>query len=153
MLISSTQQGHWCSVFYAHIRKVLQPHCGEKVKVLIISCYFPILAVFLITTFTLHKIFDLEQTITDIISYFICEATGTLRECDKPSLLLHRRSICMVTHILSGLFPIVNLVYVLNVQELKRKISKCCPRSKQHLLRRRTGISMGKTSLTEQLLN
>ena len=125
MLIFSTQ-GSWCIVLDAHIRRVLRLHSGE-VKILIISCYFTILAVFIVTTFTLHKIQDLEKVISDLTNYFACEATGTLKECDKPFMGLQRRTVSIVTFVLIGLYPIVNLVYVLNIPELKQKIS---PRSK-----------------------
>ena len=112
---------------------------SAEVKVLIISCYYAILAVVIITTFTVHKIQDLEQLISDITNYFACEATGTLRDCDKPSVELYRRGISLVSFPLVGLFPVVNLIYVLNIQELKRKISKYFPKSEQQLLRRRNG--------------
>lgn len=128
MSISSTQQGRWCSELYAHIKKLLKLHSGE-VKVLVISSYYAIFAVVLITTFTLHKIQNLEQLINDITNYFACEATGTLRDCDKPSGTLHRRIISIVIWVLVGINPIVNLVLVINTRELKLKISKYFPKS------------------------
>lgn len=131
MLISSIQ-GSWCSKLHAHIRRVLRLHSGE-VKVLIISCYFTVFSVFIVTTFTLHKLQNLEQLLNDITNYFVCEATGTLRDCDKPSVELHRRIVSIVTFVLIGLFPIVNMVYVLNIRELKQKISKCFPKSKRQI--------------------
>lgn len=127
MLISSIQ-GSWCSKLHAHIRRVLRLHSGE-VKVLIISCYFTIFSVFIVTTFTLHKLQNLEQLLNDITNYFVCEATGTLRDCDKPSGTLHRRIISIVIWVLVGINPIVNLVLVINTRELKLKISKYFPKS------------------------
>ena len=140
MFISSIQ-GSWRSEVYAHIRKMLKLHSGE-VKVLVISCYYAILALVFAATITLHKIQDLEQFISDITNYFLCEATGTLRECDKPSVDLYRRGVSLVSFILIGLYPIVNLIYVLNIQELKQKISKYIARSERQLIRRRPGIFM-----------
>ena len=136
-LISSLQ-GSWCSELYAHIKKILKLHSGE-VKVLIISCYFTIFAMFIITTFTVHKLQNLAQFFSDLTDYFVCEATGTLRDCDKPIPELQRRIISLVTFALIGLFPVVNLVYVLNIRELKQKFSKHFPNSEQQLSRRRNG--------------
>ena len=93
----------------------------------------------IIATLTLHKIQDLEQLISDIRNYFLCEATGTLRECDKPAVELYRRGISLVSFILVGLSPVVSLIYVLNIRELKKKMSKYFPKSAQLLLRRRNG--------------
>ena len=135
----SSLQGSWYSVLYAHIRKVLQLHSGEM-KVLLISCYFTIFSVFIITTFTLHKIQSLEQLISDITNYFACEATGMVKDCDKPSVELHRRIVSIVTFMLIGLFPIVNLVYVLNIQELKQKVSKHFAKSQQQITGNRNEI-------------
>ena len=122
MLISFLQ-GCWCSELYAHIKKMLKLHSGE-VKVLIISCYFVIFAVIMITTFTIIISQNLAQFIRDITNYFMCEATGTLRDCDKPIPELHGRILTIVTFILVGLLPIVNLIFVLNIRELKQKFSK-----------------------------
>jgi len=111
-------------------------HSGE-VKVLVISGYYAIFAVVVLTTFTLHKIQDLEELINDITDYFACEATGTLRDCEKPSVDLYRRIVSIVAFVLVGLNPIVNLVFVINTRNLKRKISKYFSKIQQ-LLRRRT---------------
>ena len=132
MLIFPTHQASWCGMLYAHIKKLFKLRSGEA-KVLIISCYFTVFAVFIITTFTLHKLQNLEQLIGDITNYFACEATGTLRDCDKPSVELHRRIVSIVTFILIGLFPIVSLVYVLNISELKQKLLKHYDKSKQQI--------------------
>ena len=122
MLIPSLQ-GSWCSELYAHIKKMLKLHSGE-VKVLIISCYFAIFAVLMITTFTIIISQNLAQFISDITNHFMCEATGTLRDCDKPIPDLHGGILSLVTFILVGLLPIVNLIFVLNIRELKQKFSK-----------------------------
>ena len=94
---------------------------------------------FIITNFTVHKLQNLEQFISDIRTYFVCEATGTLRDCDKPIPELQRRILSIVTFSLAGFFPIVNLIFVLNIRELKQKISKLFPKSEQKLSRRRNG--------------
>ena len=138
MLISSIQ-GNWCSELYAHIKKVLKMRSGE-VKVLIISCYYAIFAVFIVTTFTITNVQKHEQFTSDITTYFMCEAAGTVRECDK-SFVDHTGDIfTILSIILIGLFPIVNLIYVLNIRELKQKISKYFPKSKRQITRNSNGV-------------
>ena len=144
MLISFLQ-GSCYSELFAHIKKILKYHSGE-VKVLIVSVYFAILALFIITTFTIHKVQHLPRFLSDITSYFMCEATGTLRDCDKPIPALQRRILSIVTFSLVGLFPVVNLIFVLNIRELKQKILKHFPNSEQQLSRKRNGTVTSNSS-------
>ena len=134
--MSSTLYRSWCREPFAHTKKLLKLHSGE-VKVLVISGYYAIFAMVLVTTFILPKIQDLEELINDITVYFACEATGTLRDCEKPSVELYGRIVSIVAFVLVGLNPIVNLVFVINTRNLKRKISKYFSKIQQ-LLRRRT---------------
>ena len=133
MFISSLQ-GSWCSEVYAHIKKVLKLHSGE-VKVLVISCYFTIFAVFIITTFTINNVLKQAKLISAIMNNFACEATGTVNECDRSFVDLRGDIFSILTFVLIGLFPIVNLIYVLNIRELKQKISMHFSKSKQQILR------------------
>ena len=118
---------------------------SSEIKVLVISIYYAITILVIVTTATVHKIQDLEQLTNDITNYFMCEATGTLRECDKPTVDLYRRIISLISFTLIGLFPIVNLIYVLNIRELKKKILSCFPKSERQLLRKGTGTSAVET--------
>ena len=93
----------------------------------------------IITTFTVHKLQNLEQFISDIRTYFVCEATGTLRDCDKPIPELQRRILSIVVFSAVGFFPIVNLIFVLNIRELKQKMSKLFLKSGQQLSRSSKG--------------
>ena len=106
---------------------MLELHSGE-VKVLAISCYYAIFAVFIVTTFTITNVQQHEQFINDIASYFMCEAKGTMNECDLSFVDQTGDIFTILSIFLIGLFPIVNLIYVLNIRELKQRIAKCFPR-------------------------
>ena len=138
MFISSSQ-GSWCSKLYAHIKKMLELHSGE-VKVLVISCYFTIFAVYIITNFSISIVHEQADYINNIANYFTCEATGTLKQCDNPFVEVSENIFAILTFVLIGLFPIVNLIYVLNIRELKQKLSKHFPKSKRQLIRSSNGI-------------
>ena len=129
-MLTSSLQGSCCSELYAHIKKVLKLHSGEM-KVLIISCYFTICSLLIITTFTFIKL-QKDALFSDITDYFECEATGTLKQCDQPFSVEVSVDIIFIIlgYFLFGLFPIVSLIYVLNIRELKQKISKHFAKSK-----------------------
>lgn len=99
-----------------------------ELKVLIISCYYVIFAVFIVTTFTITHAQMEAQLLRDIGSYFACEATGTSSECERSFAELGGEIFSILSLILIGLFPIVNLAYVLNIQELKHYISRHAPK-------------------------
>ena len=115
------------SQLYALIKKLINLHSPE-LKILIISCYYVTFAVFIVTTFTITHIQMEAQFFSDVASYFACEATGTGSECDRSFGELSGEIFSFLSLILIGLFPIVNLVYVLNIQELKQQISRHVPK-------------------------
>ena len=131
-------QGSLCSQLYAQIKKLVKLHSPE-LKVLTISCYYVLFAVFIMTTFTITNVQNQMQFISDITEYFACEATGTGKECDRPFAQLSGEIFTVLSLILIGLFPIVNLAYVVNIQELKQ-ITKCCQKYKQQILRSNSAV-------------
>ena len=63
----------------------------------------------------------------DLGEYFACEATGTIpgKDCSKPHDRIGAIVLITIAQCLWGLFPLVNLIYVVNVKELKQKFSSC----------------------------
>ena len=63
----------------------------------------------------------------DLKNYFACEETGTIpgKRCSRPLDRLDAAVIFTIFGCLLGLYPLVNLIYVVNIKELKQKFSKC----------------------------
>ncbi len=91
-------------------------------KILIILCYYILLGVFALATFT-HAVRRLDNRANNYGKYFLCESTGI--DPDNPegcelgtpvtiSILL----IC--SNVLLGLLPAVNLTYAVNGRKLKQ---------------------------------
>ncbi len=90
-------------------------------KVLIVFCYYIVLAVVALTTFTLTTRND-EVTVKRIFLYFVCEQKGHNPDdpCSRSDFEeLTYPAWTTMSYILLGMFPIVNLIYAVNIQELK----------------------------------
>ena len=63
----------------------------------------------------------------DLDEYFVCEATGAIlgKDCSMPHDRIGAIVLTTMAQGLWGLFPLVNLIYVVNVTELKHKFSRC----------------------------
>ena len=63
----------------------------------------------------------------DLGEYFACEATGAIpgKDCSRPHDRISAIVLITIAEVLWGLFPLVNLIYVVNVTELKHKFSSC----------------------------
>lgn len=128
-----------CTQLYAYTKKLVKQHTSE-LKVVVISCYYLIFAVFVVTTFTITNVQQQEKFISDALIYFTCEANGIRNQCDRSFTELSGEIFTILSLILVGLFPIANLAYVLNIQELKQQILKYHPKYKQQQsLRSSTG--------------
>lgn len=90
-------------------------------KLLIVFCYYVLLAVIALTAFT-FSIKNLTQSVKFILEHFDCERDGhnTSNPCSRSDFeALNNAALTSFSYILLGLFPIVNLVYAVNIQELK----------------------------------
>lgn len=90
-------------------------------KLLIVFCYYVLLAVIALTAFTLSTK-NLSQSVKFILKHFDCERDGhnTSNPCSRSEFEeLNNAALTTFSYILLGLFPIVNLVYAVNIQELK----------------------------------
>ena len=99
-------------------------------KILIGLGYYVVLTVFVLTSFTL-SVRNIEPFATELRGHFACEQLG--QDPENPMLCDRQRfrrlaypEVTAVGFVLLGLFPVVNLVYVLNVKELKEKWKVCC---------------------------
>ena len=89
-------------------------------KILIIFCYYVILGVIALTTFTLSTK-NSESVANGIVGYFGCESSGPQTPCDRSGFEPQLNPVLdCLSYILLGLFPAVNLVFAVNVKELKQ---------------------------------
>ena len=90
-------------------------------KLLIVFCYYVLLAVISLSAFTLATK-NLPKTVRLFAEYFNCERNGhnTSDPCSRLEFeRLNNATLASFAYILLGLFPIVNLIYAVNIQELK----------------------------------
>lgn len=90
-------------------------------KLLIVFCYYVLLAAIALTTFTL-SIKDTSEITEHLINYFSCERDGhnSSNPCSRSELeALNNPTLTTLSYVLLGLFPVVNLVYAVNIDELK----------------------------------
>ena len=91
-------------------------------KILIIFCYYIVLGTFALITFTLATK-NGDRFSSEVVGYFTCELRGidSDKPCDRSRFeaLSHPVLNC-ISFILLGIFPGINLIFVVNVEELKR---------------------------------
>ena len=101
----------------------IHQNSGE-LKVLTVFCYFSILTVILLANTTVRAIVNPEY-FARLFDYFLCEATpGNI--CERAFQIFGANLLLNVTYILISFYPIVSLVYVLNVQDIRQKFSGSC---------------------------
>ncbi len=62
---------------------------------------------------------------TKLSEYFMCEATGEFPgkvPCDRSFGVLGPEILGVIAYVMVGFFPFVNLIYVVNIDELKMKL-------------------------------
>ena len=96
-----------------------------EVKIVILFVYFSIFLASILVTFTV-RLHGIDTLIKEIRQYFVCEATGIMpgKVCDRSFERLETEVISIITFTLIGFYPIVSLIYVVNIQELKKKVSR-----------------------------
>lgn len=97
---------------------------AEK-KLLVVFCYYIILATVALTTFTVVTR-NASNYIKNIQRYFLCEQGGY--DPNNPCSHDFRRqsypSLTTLSYVLLGLFPVVNLIYAINLKEMKEIFQK-----------------------------
>ena len=90
-------------------------------KILIVFLYYILLGVFTFTSFTLFTKHTDEDT-TATIEYFECEKNGRNNTCSYD--VQQTPYVSFITFLLIGLFPGINLVFAVNVQDFKAFVKK-----------------------------
>ena len=101
-------------------------------KLLIIFCYYVLLNTIALTTFTVTTR-NVGQFAAAVVDYWCCELTGVNSEnpCDELRASFRELAnpvIATFSYVLLGIFPAVNLVFVVNLSELKQKFKTFCSR-------------------------
>ena len=101
-----------------------------ELKILIVFIYFFIFTVISLISFTIGSQ-NIPEFISELTLYFACESQGVQpgRTCERGFNRMLNEAILCLSLILLGFVPVVNLVYVINYQEMKRKLSKWFVRS------------------------
>jgi len=115
-------------------------------KILIIFCYYVLLGVIVLTTFTITT--QNATLLADAVAdYWQCEITGVEPEnsCDRLRDLLEALTypgLTAVSYILLGIFPAVNLIFAVNIEEIKQKfMTWCCRATKFHSIEEQSSTS------------
>lgn len=99
---------------------------AAKIKLLIVFVYFFITSIFSLVAYTAVAK-QSNDFRTKLALYFRCEALGVQPNgvCDKEFGRIGGEILVAMIYIFLGLYPTVNLVYIVNVQEVKKKCFKC----------------------------
>ena len=112
-------------------KQPLQIGTAER-KVLIIFCYYVLLFVIALTAFT-----DFTRTFTglaaEIEEHWRCELSGVDSEnaCGERKASFESpayTALSSISYILMGLLPAVNLIFAVNISELRQKFRTWCRR-------------------------
>ena len=84
-----------------------------ETKILVILCYYAIFGIVSLTYFAL-AIADLDEFMDAILEYLVCEGAGSQVECDRSQFEQYTYfGLVMLTFLLPGFLPCVNLVFVI----------------------------------------
>jgi len=128
LLLSHLQQQ---GLFRAKLSKHPFKIGAAERKILIIFCYYVLLGVIALTTFTIFTR-NSTQFSGAVAEYWLCESTGVNPEnsCDRLRESFQQLSfpgLSAVSYILLGIFPAVNLIFAVNFREIKQKFRTWCP--------------------------
>ena len=85
-------------------------------KILIVFLYYITLGVFALTAFTLSTK-KLDENIVETLDYFECQKNGHNNTCSYDPQ--QYPTVTLISYLLLGLFPAINLVFAVNIQEVK----------------------------------
>ena len=105
-----------------------------ELKILIVFAYSVVFAVIGLITFTVgaRNARALEQ---DLTTYFSCESFGSAMSCPRnfTSTFIEIDVLVDLSLVLLAMYPIVNLVYIVNIQELKEFFKRKCGRERSDI--------------------
>ena len=104
---------------------------AEK-KLLIVFSYYILLSSIALTSFTL-TMRNAENLARGIQVYFFCQQGGFDPEdqCTRDYMKYSRPFLTTMAYALLGLFPVVNLIYAINLKDLKAALHKWLPKLKK----------------------
>jgi len=98
-------------------------------RVLIVFSYYAILGVSALTALCISSR-SLQGYSIALDAYFLCERNGTGAECDRSGFeSFTNPALVTIGYILVGIYPAVNLVYVIHIadlKDLKQRCALCC---------------------------
>ena len=101
-------------------------HWTVEVKILIVLCYFLGTGIFVLISNIVRSWQNIGMQ--ELQTYFICESDGSTSNstCDRSVIdsAIPAQVLFDASQIILGLFPVVNLVYVVNFQKMKVKWKK-----------------------------
>ena len=117
---------------------------------MIVFFYYVVLAVEALTTFTIATR-DSPLFAENLLNFFSCEQRGHNpdRPCTRDFEKYNLPVLTTLAYILLGVFPVVNLIYAVNIQELKALCTKCKAKAKIGLLNNNS-LSTGSTGSNKQ---
>ena len=106
-----------------------------EMKILVLLCYFIILISTIQAVFTRIPL-TTDQVYATFVNYFACELSGTSPECNaakEPIEELTVPSESVAANILMGMFPVFQLIYIVNFGDIKQKCLYyvCCIRKNE----------------------
>ena len=95
-------------------------------KILIVFCFYIMLAMLVMTAYTIVSRNE-EVLMAAIKEYWQCEAIGI--DPDRPCIKMRASfeeltypGLNILAYLIFGLFPAINLIFVVNIKELKKKL-------------------------------
>ena len=90
-------------------------------KILLVFLYYISLGAVALTSFTLATKY-LSHNVAATLQYFDCEKSGRNSTCDL--VVKQFPMVTLTSYVLLGLFPTINLVFAVNIRELKSIFKK-----------------------------
>ena len=97
-----------------------------KLKVQIVLLYFLIITLYSVPNYTVSTITGITFS-ERLMTYFNCESQGIQpgRTCERMFDRSTSEILNAVSSVLFGLYPVVNLLFIINFHEMKKKILIC----------------------------
>ena len=95
-------------------------------RILIVFCYYTIVGSSALIAFNVTSQ-KLQKFSNEVDAYFLCERGGIGNKCDRSGFeSLTNPALQTIAFILVGIYPAINLVYVIHIADLKNLKPKIC---------------------------
>ena len=112
-------------------------------KILIVFCYYVVLLVMTLISFTISTR-NADQVSVELITYFLCErnSLSSSQSCTREGFeRLTQPVLTSISYILLGIFPLISLTFVINIQEVKEKMEQCLPKFRHRAPQQSTSVA------------